>query len=88
MSYINISSYKTTDYPIKKKLAIFDLDYTLIKPKSNKIIAMKTILKNNDIIKELDIKIEVYSAIYTDFYRKPGVGINLSSHSVTKPTVL
>ena len=116
MSYINISSYTSTDYQIKKKLAIFDLDYTLIKPKSNKIIAtenddwiffndsIKTILKNlskthhiiictnqkmlsktdklkndwikkiNDIIKELDIKIEVYAAIHNDFYRKPCIG--------------
>ena len=116
MSYINITSYKNDDYKINKGLAIFDLDYTLIKPKSKNIIATeyddwmflhenvpkilkkisnhyhiivvtnqkllsKTdklkddwIKKVTNIIKELNIKMEVYAAIKTDLYRKPSIG--------------
>lgn len=36
---INISKLNNNDYKIYKPLAIFDLDHTIIKPKSNKKIS-------------------------------------------------
>jgi bifunctional polynucleotide phosphatase/kinase len=63
MSYptlINLSNLSNEDYKINKPLAIFDLDHTLIKPKSNKKIVTDkddwTFLNDNlpEIIKKLN----------------------------------